>query len=188
MSVERAKFSHPIPESLSKRPVDARGYPIPHGVWQNPETGEYDFRVIDQQKRMMALKKRLCAVSGLKMEDGEYWFVGGIESYKQHLFVDGPMRREVAEFSLMTCPHLVLPGASYRRSGLEESYRPELTVTNKSEILMCAKTTVYEICTIKDFPYVKAGRWKAVGWWRGGAMTTKAVALPILESHGIRLG
>jgi hypothetical protein len=187
MVQESRKFREPVPEALSGRPRDKRGYPVPHGVWQDPETGEWDFRVIDQQKRMAALDQKLCAVSGLPMEEGEYWFIGGPGSFVNRLFVDGPMRHEVARFSLMTCPHLLLPDARYRRAGLQERSRPSKTTTEKQEIYMLGMARSYSVETHDDFPYVRAGPWKAVSWWRDGINLKKPVAREKLAALGIRV-
>jgi hypothetical protein len=182
-----AKFTHPIPESLAQLPLDKRGYPIPHGVWQDPETGEYDFRVIDQEKRLQALEQKICAVSGLPMNEAEYWFIGGPASFVNRLFLDGPMRHEVAEFSLRTCPHLLLPEAQYRRAGMEKHTRPSKTTTEKQPMYMLALARSYELKTIEDFPYVIAGRWKAVSWWRDGKIIKKEEARKMLAALGIRV-
>ena len=181
------KFSHPIPDSLAQLPVDPRGYPIPDGVWKNPETEEWDFRVIDQRKRMRALKKYLCAVSGLPMEKGQYWFIGGLSSVEQRLFMDGPMRHEVAEFSLMTCPHLLLPNAQYRRVGAEDRYHPQLSSDEKSKECMLGMAGSFKLQTYDDFPYVRAGPWRALSFWRNGKTISKEEARALLAAKGIKI-
>ena len=181
------KFDHAIPEALSGRPLDQRGYPVPHGVWRNPDTGEWDFRVIDQQKRLAALEQKLCAVSGEAMVEGEYWFIGGPASFVKRLFLDGPMRCEVATFSLMTCPHLLLPDAQYRRAGMEERFQPARTTIEKQELYMLGMSRSYRVETVEDFPYVRAGPWKVVSWWRNGATLKKSVAREKLAALGIKV-
>lgn len=175
-----AKFNTPIPASLLARPRDKRGYPIPHGVWCNPATGEYDFRILDQQIRVRSLKEKRCAVSGELMPQGEYWFIGGPASFNGRLFVDGPMLEEVAEFSLRVCPHLALSAAQYRRSGVEDKFRPAGTSLEKSPVLMLGMSRSYRLEQIEDFIYVRAAAWKAVSWWREGQRLSKPAALALL--------
>jgi hypothetical protein len=175
-----AKFDHPIPAILADLPRDSRGYPIPSGVWQDPKTGEHDFRILDQQIRMQALKEKRCAISGELMHEGEYWFIGGPASFTGRLFVDGPMLREAAEFSLMTCPHLALSAAKYRRTGVEDKFRPAGTTLEKSPILMLAMARSYRLEEIEDFIYVRATAWRAVSWWQDGRRLTKPEAIATL--------
>ena len=91
------------------------------------------------------------------------------------------MLKEVAEFSLMTCPHLALPAAQYRRSGLEGKTMPQHASMEKSAILMCGMAKSYQLARAQDgIVYVKAGPWKALSWWREGRKLGKQEALDIL--------
>lgn len=178
--MSNAKFDHPVPEILAELPRDTRGYPIPAGAWRDPATGEYDFRVLNQQIRLDALKNKRCAISGELMLPGEYWFIGGPVNFEGRLFVDGPMRYEAAEFSLMTCPHLALSASKYRRTGVEDKFRPAGTTLEKSPILMLAMARHYRLEEIKDFVYVRATAWRAVSWWQDGRRLTKPEAIATL--------
>jgi hypothetical protein len=160
--------NYPVPEVLASRPRDRRGYPIPHGVWQNPQTGEWDFRVIVESKRLHALEHQLCAVSGAPMEPGEYWFVGGPSCFRDRLFIDGPMRREVAEYSLKVCPHLAIPSAQYRSAGTEGHHRPAEPSEIKMPVYLLAMAASYSVEMIDGTRYIRAGEWKRGSWWRGG--------------------
>jgi hypothetical protein len=156
-----------MPEVLAKLPRDKRGYPVPHGVWKNPDTGEWDFRVIVEEKRLYALEHKLCAVSGAPMNPGEYWFVGGPGCYKERLFIDGPMRHEVAIYSLKTCPHLAIPAAQYREAGIDRHHMPEGAVKQKMPVYLLGRADSYTLEEIDGTRYVRAGEWQEVSWWRG---------------------
>ncbi len=175
-----SKFDHPIPEILAALPRDSRGYPIPKGVWCDPETGEYDFRILDQQVRVEALKKKLCAISSQPLLEREYWFIGCPASFTGRLFVDGPMRYEAAEFSMMTCPYLALAQSRHRRAGMEDKFRPAGTSLEKSSILMLGMSKSYRLEEMEDFIYVRAGPWRAVSWWRNGQRLSKPEAIELL--------
>ncbi len=169
-----------LPDALRTRPRDPRGYPVPHSAWQDPATGEYDFRILDQTIRLADLEERLCAISGEPMPEGEYWFIGGPSSFEQRVFVDGPMLQEVAEYSLQVCPHLALLASQYRGVGIPDDVRLEGPSREKSEILMLGRTRSYEIVEIEGFPYVRAAPWNAVNWWSGGERLDKQSALALL--------
>lgn len=178
-----AKFDHPVPKALQDLRRDKRGYPIPQGVWQDPKTGEYDFRVLDQQVRVEALKKKLCAISGLPMNTGEYWFIGGPSSFENRLFIDGPMCFEAAEFSMKTCPYLALRESRHRQSGLEKKYRPDAVSLEKSKVLMLAMAKNYHLEDAEGFLYVRAARWSVVSWWQDGQRLAKEEALAVLAEE-----
>jgi hypothetical protein len=175
-----AKFDHPVPAALADLPRDSRGYPVPHGVWRNPETGEHDFRILDQQLRLQSLKEKRCGVSGKLLREGEYWFIGGPTSVAGRLFIDGPMLFEVAEFSLMTCPHLALSASQYRRSGVEDRFHPAGTNLDKPPILMLGMSRSYQLEESEDFVYVRAGPWRAISWWQAGRRLSKTEAVATL--------
>lgn len=175
-----AKFKHEIPESLLQLPRDARGYPIPHSAWRNPDTGEYDFRVIDQAVRLADLEQGLCAISGLPMPAGEFWFIGGPSSFQQRLFVDGPMLREVAEFSLRTCPHLALAASQYRSAGLDPDKQLQGPTRDKSDILMLGLSSAYQLQEIDGFNYIYTRPWRAVSWWSNGRRLNRIEAVELL--------
>jgi hypothetical protein len=174
MSIEKPQFSVPLPASLADLPRDPRGYPIPHGVWQNPETGEYDFRVIVEKIRLQALEERLCAVSGKPMPEGEYWFIGGPGSHKRRSFIDWPMLKEVALYSLQVCPHLVIPQAQLRFAGTESHHKPKDFGRQKMPVQMLGRASSYELEVIDATRYIKAGEWLEVSWWHAGEQISVA--------------
>jgi hypothetical protein len=174
------KFDHAIPDILQGLPRDTRGYPIPAGVWCDPKTGEYDFRILDQQVRLKALKEKKCTISGELLLPGEYWFIGGPASFSGRLFVDGPMRYEAAEFSMKTCPYLALAQSRHREAGMEDRFRPAGTSMEKSALLMLGMSKSYRLEKLEDFVYVRAGPWRAVSWWRDGLRLSKPRALELL--------
>lgn len=80
------------------------GWPIP--VTVNVVDGVPDFRVVDLAALGACLRNRLCSVCGSPLD---YWivFVGGPESIKSRVFLDGPMHEECARWSMANCPFLV---------------------------------------------------------------------------------
>ncbi len=176
----------PIPPALAHRPRDSRGYPIPHSAWRHPETLEYDFRVVDEDKRKKAIELGLCGVSGLPLEPGNYWFIGGLVSLKNRLFVDPAMRQEVAYYSIQVCPHLALAASQYRTAGLDPSGDIKGASRDKTEYQVLASTGSYSTKEVNDYQYIVAGPWKLITIWKSGKMLSKEDTKPILENEGFQ--
>lgn len=107
----------PLPAKMQHLRIDARGYPVPWFVAD--VNGVPDFRVADAEKRIRALKQKLC------------WVCGG-QLARWLAFVLGPMctitrtttepaaHRECAIWSAEHCPFLVSPRAVRRDEGLPD--------------------------------------------------------------------
>lgn len=98
------KFDVPIPPELAHLKRDDRGYPIPFFV--SKVDGKPQFQVISQEKQVMCVERKLCAICGKKLyKDGAY-FVSGPMGLFNKFQTDPGMHRVCAEFSLRACPHL----------------------------------------------------------------------------------
>lgn len=108
---ELRKSLPPLPERMRLLPLDPRGYPIPWFV--GTVDGKRDFRIADQSKRALAVKKRLCWICGGKM--GKYLaFVIGPMCAVNRNTSEPPCHRECAIFAATACPFLILPKSEYR--------------------------------------------------------------------------
>jgi hypothetical protein len=99
---------------LTTLPRDRRGYIIPWAVYRDSH-GEPQFTINDHRKRAFVLKRDLCPICGTKLLRGR-WFVGGPQSafHDQGCYIDPPMHRECAIYSLECCPYLASPRYSKR--------------------------------------------------------------------------
>ncbi len=122
-------FSVPLPDRIRALPVDPRGYPVPFFV--KCVNGSYDFRVMDVEAGLRALRVGLCWICGQKL--GRFVaFVGGPKSELTCGFADLPSHLDCATFAAQTCPFMVLPAARMRTADLPEeaSLLPAQTAEN----------------------------------------------------------
>lgn len=127
-------FSDAMPDRIARLERDPRGYPIPWFV-HRPADGTIDFRVMDPERFVLAVKERRCWVCGDRL--GKFIaFVGGPLSAAQRLYADPPSHVECAEFAAKVCPFLTIPTARRREankpahvemSGQQVIENPEVT-------------------------------------------------------------
>jgi hypothetical protein len=102
----------PVPERMQRFPR-WRGYPIHYTVWRDPTTGEPNFRVMHEPRRVECFKKNWCHLCGRNLGAGPYCFIGGPKCVAQGAFIDGPMHRDCAEYAARVCPFLSSPTGKY---------------------------------------------------------------------------
>lgn len=112
---------------MRKRPLDARGYPVPWFVqWID---GRPDFRVMDRRKWQLAMDKRRCWLCGEAL--GKYaTFVVGLMCLVNHTSAEPPSHMDCAKYAVKGCPFLTIPTAQYR-----EANRPADACTNPGAIM-----------------------------------------------------
>lgn len=94
----------PIPKRLQERPR-WRGLPIPFIAFIG-SNDEPDFRIIDQEKRMYVVIKRLCQLCGDKL--GKYiFFVGGPNVAKYNQYFEPPLHLDCLIYAMQVCPFIV---------------------------------------------------------------------------------
>lgn len=97
----------PLPKRMQKLPLDGRGYPIPFFVGYD-DRGEPDFRTMDEDKLIRAVRERLCWVCGEKL--GRYMaFTIGPMCAVNRTSGEPPGHRECSIFSAQACPFLSDP-------------------------------------------------------------------------------
>ena len=105
----------PLPARMQTLPVDSRGYPIPWFV--ATVDGKRDFRIADGEKRVRAVRHRLCWLCGEPI--GRYLaFVIGPMCAVNRNTSEPPCHRDCALFAVQACPFLMLPAAQERTAGL----------------------------------------------------------------------
>lgn len=106
-----------LPATMSHLQIDERGYPVPWFVkWYD---GKPDFRIVDSEKFIRAVRDELCFVCGGKL--GKFRaFVGGPMAILQMVSAEPPTHHSCAEFAVKACPFLLLPRSKRRRSNMPE--------------------------------------------------------------------
>lgn len=170
-----------LPKRMTELPVDKRGYPVPWFVaWVN---GEPEFRAMDQEKWIRAVKQRLCWVCGQSM--GVYkTFVLGPMCGINRTSSEPPSHLECAEWSARNCPFLSNP-TQVRREGeginLVESAGFALARNPGVTLLWTTKT--YSIFDDgKGKPLIHIGEPEHVIWYAEGRQATRAEILTSIET------
>lgn len=112
---ELRKTLPPLPATMKSLSIDERGYPVPWFVkWYD---GKPDFRVVDSEKFVEAVRKDRCFVCGHPL--GKYrTFVGGPMAMIQMVSAEPPAHHACAEFAIKACPFLLLPKSKRRVSNM----------------------------------------------------------------------
>lgn len=95
-----------FPGSMQRLPRDHRGFPVPWFVQYIND--EPDFRVMDSDKLVRAVRQRRCWVCGGQL--GKFMcFVAGPMCGVNRNSAEPPCHRACAEFSALNCPFLTMP-------------------------------------------------------------------------------
>lgn len=112
-----AKHIPPIPKELSHLKIDERGYPIPFFVTNR--NGKPDFVLLNTERQMQCVEKKLCPICGLKLYKDYSYVITGPLGLKNCMVTDPPMHRVCAEFSLRACPHMYFQKAERKETGVD---------------------------------------------------------------------
>lgn len=171
----------PMPDSIAALPRDERGYPIPFNVVVDAN-GKPDFRIIDENKAATAMLTGRCALCGGDLI-GNAAFVGGPRSINAHLFADGPMHPECAEYAVQVCPMIAAPKFSYTEKTAPDGYEianiREVS-TQRPEVFGIGITGSYGFNrTPDDNVVIRAGAWiEAPRWFKHGQEVEAPQAIP----------
>jgi hypothetical protein len=148
------------------------GYPVTFVTFVGPD-GRADFKVIDERKKMICLRNRLCGMCGQKLGD-TIALIGGEKSVKSGFFTDPPMHSECARYAARTCPYLCRPDRNYSKAPPKHAALGEVIVRDYELVdegipkrLAIYYTKTYDPCQIKNHGpllYVKAGPATSIDW------------------------
>lgn len=173
----------PIPPKLALRPKDRRGYPIPFIVMRDDD-GRPHFTINNHERVEQAIRQRICAMCGKKLEF-DCWLIGGPgAAFHQHgAFLDPPVHHACGTYALQVCPFLAAPSYSHRidgstldlakvkgmalvqEDGMQPDQPPFFAFARTSSIERYSQQTGI-IYVIPKRP------WKAVEFWNNGERIT----------------
>ncbi len=107
-----------IPRRMLDLPV-RRGYPVPWFVDVNPETGDYDFRMMDGRKAKRAVMQRRCWLCGDPLGRHFAFNIGPMCAINR-VGSEPPSHLECADFAARACPFLSRPNEKRREDRLPE--------------------------------------------------------------------
>jgi len=107
----------PMTARIKQLPVDHRGYPVPWFVkWIE---GKPDFRIMDEEKLVRAIRLNLCWVCGTQLGSYKAFVIGPMCAINR-ISAEPPSHRDCAEFSIRACPFLSRPHMVRRKGGIVE--------------------------------------------------------------------
>src|SRR5437879_3421217 len=109
----------PIPPRMARRPISAKGFPVPYFVTHKDEAGEWDFRQISGQTILACFQRRLCWLCGEPLGQYLAFTIGPMCSINR-VSSEPPAHRECAEYGVRACPFLSKPRMRRNREGLPD--------------------------------------------------------------------
>lgn len=162
-----------MPNRVLRLERDCRGYPIPYTV-QRDAQGRPDFRVVDPQIWMNAVRYKRCGICGEQL-GVHLAFVGGPACMQNRVFTDLPMHRDCATYALQVCPFLAAPKFAYSRS-LSGDVRVMASVSShRPEQFGLAMSRGVELRRLGDDLVLLAAPFDSVEWWQGGIPMSEAL-------------
>lgn len=119
MSVRLRDGLPEVPARMRLRPVSQHGFPVPWFVAERD--GDWDFRVVSQDRLRKAVRNDLCWCCGHVLGRWRTFIIGPMCTVNRVSSEPG-LHRECAEFSLKCCPFLTEPRASRREGAIPEPH------------------------------------------------------------------
>lgn len=181
------EFKGPFPARMRELSVDERGYPVPWFVsWHD---GKPEFRAMDLQKFVSAVREKRCWVCGQKL--GVHMvFVAGPMCGVNRTSSEPPCHAECAEWSAVNCPFLSNPNQIRREDEAinNEVLREEsagFAISRNPGVAMLWFTRVYDVfkANHEDRGWlIQMGEPDKVDWYREGRRATRAEVLASIDS------
>lgn len=145
----------PLPDHMKGLPIDDRGYPIPFFVqWVH---GKPDFRLLDKEKFIRAVKSKLCSVCGKPL--GRFKsFVGGPMNVLQKISGEPPLHHDCAIFSVRACPFLLLPLSRRRKSNMPDDVLDINAIGEDGDLFVEENPGISSVWTCTRFYISATGR------------------------------
>ncbi len=176
----------PVPRLMKDLPLDPeRGYVVPWFVaWEN---GKPEFRAMDKNKYMAALKKHLCWVCGQPLAT-RFAFVSGPMCGINRTSAEPPSHIECARWSARNCPFLSNPNMVRREDGILDNAKlrdeaPGFAIVRNPGVALVWITREYEV-----FPdgrgkwLIQMGRPHEVEFYCKGRPATRAEVMESIDS------
>lgn len=187
----------PLPPRMEGLPLDDRGYPIPWFVAY--VDGKPEFRAMDLEKFVRALKEKLCWVCGERL--GIYIaFVSGPMCGINRTTTEPPSHKDCAVWSARNCPFMNNPRVVRREDDSSAAFSENnagISIKRNPGVAMVWNTRYFE--TFRDPSnkdggiLIQMGEPDSVEWYFEGKPATREPVvesiesgLPILEALAMR--
>jgi hypothetical protein len=190
-TAHQLKTTEPLPSRLQTLPVDERGYVVPWFVaWVN---GKPEFRAMDAEKRVRAVKEKRCWVCGQQLGTMLCFVIGPMCGINR-IAPEPPSHYECAAWSARNCPFLSNPHMVRREDEAMNNAQlaaetPGHAIARNPGVMLLWITRGYEIVPDASGNWLlMVGEPQRVEWWREGRRATRAeveasvaTGLPILR-------
>lgn len=180
-----------LPRRMADLPVDDRGYPVPWFVaWHE---GKPEFRAMDPQKFVRAIKQKLCWVCGERLGT-TMAFVAGPMCGINRTSSEPPSHLECAQWSARNCPFLSNPRMVRREdeeinnASLREN-AAGMAITRNPGVAMLWITRAYEVFDSGEVKgnsnrgyLIQMGEPERVEWFAEGRPATREEVVRSVES------
>lgn len=164
-----------MPRTMQKLPL-ARGYPVPWFVdWID---GKPEFRAMDPDKYLRAVRESLCWVCGERLQSSKC-FVAGPMCGINRTSAEPPSHPQCGRWSAQNCPFLSTPAMGRREDQVLNNQKlrdeaPGIAITRNPGVTMLWFTRSYEVFDDgRGKPLIQMGAPLAVEWWREGRAATR---------------
>ncbi len=189
-----------IPSRIKKLQRNEKGYPVPWFVqWID---GKPDFRVMDPDKWVAAVKHKLCWVCGEGMGKFKAFVIGPMCAVNR-TSSEPPSHRECAEFSAKSCPFLTEPARVRREANLPPDGKGVggIGIKRNPGVALVWITLSYKVFSVPAMEGVQKGYLIEIGepvetlWYAEGRPATRGEVLrsyesgfPLLQTEALREG
>ena len=186
------QWTVPLPRRMQKLVRNAQGYVVPWFVAGDLQDGGRDFRVMDPDRWVYAVKFKVCWLCG--QAGGAYkTFVIGPMCTLNRITQEPPCHLDCATYAAKVCPFLTRPEMVRRTTGTEEYVQPAglhsggnpgamVLWTTKSFKTVYVDPVEAEATGGVDGWLIEIGPATSVEWWIKGSRASYAGALHALEA------
>jgi hypothetical protein len=163
-------------------PVDERGFPVPWFVaWVD---GKPEFRAMDREKFVRAIKQRLCWVCGERLGTN-LCFVAGPMCGINRTSSEPPSHVECARWSAKNCPFLSNPRMIRREDEVTDKGKENVAgfgLTRNPGVAMLWITRQYDVFRVDNGWLIQMGEPESVEWWACGRAATREEVMHSIET------
>lgn len=173
-----------LPARMIDLPVDERGYPVPFFVaWVD---GKPEFRAMDVEKFVRALREKLCWVCGSRL-GVNVCFVAGPMCGINRTSSEPPCHLDCARWSARNCLFLSNPRMVRREDEAINDARLRhdaagIALTRNPGVVMLWITRSFEVFDVGGKPLITMGEPEVVEWYACGRPATRAEVLESVET------
>jgi hypothetical protein len=167
---------------MKRLPLDHRGFPVPWFV-ATLDNGERDFRVADERKKVIAIRKRLCWVCGEPLGRFKAFVIGPMCAVNR-VTSEPPCHLDCAEFSAKGCPFLTRPRMRRNEKDLptEAVDAPGIAISRNPGVACIWVCETFTRFAVDNGWLIRLGEPTRIRWFAEGHDATREQVMTSIES------